>query len=60
MPCHRFFVRRLRLTIGKIDKKAKLIGEYFFINKGFLTKKEPIAQGRKNKRKAYWPIYYYC
>jgi hypothetical protein len=47
------------LTIGKIDKEAKLIGEYFFINKGFLTEKEPIAQGRENKRRAYWPIYYY-
>jgi hypothetical protein len=29
MSCYRLSIRRLRSTIGKVDKEAKLIEEYF-------------------------------
>jgi hypothetical protein len=41
------------LAIGEIDESRIDIGTFSSLIKGFLTEEEPIARGRKNKRKVY-------
>jgi hypothetical protein len=48
MFCYRLPVRQRHSTIGKVNKEAKLIKGFFFINRGIPYKER--ADGSREKR----------